>query len=492
MKLLIYWLMLLVMEVECDKETNSTTDPTVTEVDRNRTFFEDVEEYTSGLTPEFKTLLMLAPVESKKKEKSEKRRAKDSDLKAKSEDEGLKELTQHHIEQLLKFYSKVSEKLLAKDGKDKSKQVHYHKMGSKHEDKDDEEGNREYLNYVENWAQQHGEKPTESTYNTVNTNSLPGYGNLNYLNAANYGPPGAGAANNYALALRNRMFGQGYSGPNCCNMCQCGSAFDPACVQNSIPAQTGVQTGCGGYNYGAATDTADPDDGYGPDNYYGGGYGSNKNTKEATNTDLHSHLLNSFTNNPPTVNNNYYQVSGGHNTEPEESKSHFEFAKHHFSSYPQYYGTWNAYQRPNCCGYSNYNVFEPVNDDATDALTTEEPINSKESVFHLVRPNFGSNKGPRLTSKSRKHPKHDKKVAKTTKSPVNLPSVKSTTPGTPNKPANQEKNFIVTTITSPKPKEMSGKSTIPPKLSIPPGNSTKISPPTTTPKPEAQTTSTKV
>ncbi|CAD5217573.1 unnamed protein product [Bursaphelenchus okinawaensis] len=545
MNLLLCGLTLLFMECSGDSDTNSTTTTTSTtteaasEVDRNRTFYEDISEYSSGLTDEFRNLLMASPVEQPKKKEKQSKKKNNQDLKAKSDDENLKEITQQHIEQLLKFYSKVSEKLLAKN--DTKAKGHYHKMGSKHEDKDEDENHKEYLNYVENWAAQHGEKPPEGSFNTMNTNSVPGYGNLNYLNANNFGPPtnfgagcgspcsqysntnsangasgavfgnganGAGFSNganfgnsgtngafgtpfngNYAMALRNRMFG--YSGPNCCNLCQCGSAYDPSCAQ-----------GCG-YNYGTTTNTeADNDDDN--DSYYGGngGYGSSKGHDKPV-PDQHSHLLNSYTNNPPSTinnspstNNNYYQVSDGNHGDhdgqsqsPEESKSRFEFAKHHFSSYPQYYGTWNAYSRP--CG-GCYNVFEPVNDDSEGTVTTEEPVNSKESIFHLVKPNFGTNKsglgtnkngfstnkngfgtnkGPRMTSKSRKHSKFDKKPEKTADNTVKKSSELTST--VTNKPENGTKFSTVpsasikTTTTSEKLSEISKNSKISSKSETP-------------------------
>lgn len=161
---------------------------------------------------------------------------------------------------------------------------------------------------------------------TLATSTLPGYGSLNYLNAASYGPPTP--ANSYATALRNRMLATnyiphqgGYTVSNCCNVCQpCSTqnVYENSCGGGISNPNLGLNTmtnGCPGSEY-SNTDT---DDDYGPDNYLGG-YGTNTQSHESTaGSSRHSQLLSGYAS-PSTASaslygsskqqpGNYYQVS---------------------------------------------------------------------------------------------------------------------------------------------------------------------------------------
>lgn len=304
---------------------------------------------------------------------------------------------------------------------------------------------REYLNQVENWAHEHGIKPNEVN-TAIQQGVFPGYGNLNYLNAVNFGPP---SANAYANALRQRMMNYGYNAgagqvqqPNCCNLCQCGSNYDPTCgmgsqMQSQQPQQ---QNGCGGFSgYGAApnTDANDNEDGYGPDNYYGGGFGSSQKNQptDNSNNNIHSHLLNSATNNDPNNQpGNFYQVSGQNNGEEDtvtNKPSHFEFANNKFSSFPTNYGAWNNYNRPcGMCKYNAFNVFN-VQNDAPDAKNIDDVDAKDGGIFHLVKPKFEPKK-INVTLSSKRGSKKALKVNKSQKNGATIiPStVTSTTTST--------------------------------------------------------------
>jgi hypothetical protein len=176
---------------------------------------------------------------------------------------------------------------------------------------------------------------TLSNIGFLATSNVPGYGALNYLNAASYGPPRP--QNAYiAAALRNQIASylptqSSYGIPNCCNVCPpCNtqsSIYDNNCggaaMQNgNTMAMNGINNGlgCPGSDY----TTADTDnDEYGPDNYYQGGYGTNtashENGAASSGYNRNSQLLSGYASQSGSTPNlygsskqqpnSYYQVS---------------------------------------------------------------------------------------------------------------------------------------------------------------------------------------
>lgn len=255
---------------------------------------------------------------------------------------------------------------------------------------------------------------------------------MNYLNAASFGPPSP--PNAYTAALRNRMIATNYLPnqasyglSNCCNPClpPCNTQtiYENSCGGGGVP-NTNMNTmsnGCPGNEY-----NTDTDDDYNLDNYYNnGGYGTNTQSHESTNSassSRHTQLLNGYSS-PSTSSSSsstsslygsskpssFYQVSSpvsspflvdSHPYSPTGSMfatSHM----HHFGSYPslnsnpfqQYFGTLNAYPNQqrfnygssigenelntqNLYNYNNGSPFGPM----FDYASTSEPDSSSETV----------------------------------------------------------------------------------------------------------------